>query len=782
MNSQRLVLVLALALGCTPRAGLGGGGGFFDPDASPGDDAATGADTPATGDDTPTGADTPATGDDVPVAPTDVPASPCTGDESCGAGRFCDNGTCRAQVCAPGSATCVGATAIALCDPRGASRAEMPCPGGAGCVDGRCQSPRICTPGAAMCEGSASRRVCTPDGTAYMTVACAAGEQCADGACRAAQVCVPGTVSCGADGQRRTCNEAGSGYTSMACPGAANATSACQDGRCVASCNAGYANCDGEASNGCEVSLPTSAAHCGACGNACSAGQTCVSGTCTGGGGGGSFRVNTLLTSGCTTVDHTTSSGDDRGPMAALNGYLVVSGDNAMVSVSQSTQSVLTVPLRLDWYSSNVRTGQLVVFAAGSQPLPINSGGTATHIAIVDPATAQPVGAPILLSQSVRIVPGAGFFAGWDRVVVWDTSTLWDINLTSGAVRSLGSFAMPTHMACEIGGLWGVAETDGGETDLLYVSSTTTISRVRVSTRAVTTFANYSNLGDMCGISVLPGSNRWYFHVEGLSQFRSSGDEISGWCNATFTNTGSGTACTAPEVACGGTCANLQTSPLHCGTCNTACPTGQSCVSGVCTSATGGYVRTTPSLTWIDACALTGSSRVLMNLDDQFASATLPFPNFLYWGRRVSAVNVATNGYISFDGMATASTSGALPDPTAPNAVVAPWWTDLRTSASGVCIGTTGTTGSRTFIVQWNSANYYSTTAGNLTFQVRLNESNNSIEFLYNNLSAAPSGYPPTVGIENWEGARADSVCAGSTPGTSCAGVVSGARYRFTPN
>jgi hypothetical protein len=37
--------------------------------------------------------------------------------------------------------------------------------------------------------------------------------------------------------------------------------------------------------------------------------------------------TSALLTSGCNTVDHSAASGDDRGPLAALNGYLVVGGD-----------------------------------------------------------------------------------------------------------------------------------------------------------------------------------------------------------------------------------------------------------------------------------------------------------------------------------------------------------------------------------------------------------------------------------------------------------------------
>ncbi len=45
-------------------------------------------------------------------------------------------------------------------------------------------------------------------------------------------------------------------------------------------CSAGLTNCDGVASNGCEVNTGTDAANCGTCGNACGAGTTCADGIC----------------------------------------------------------------------------------------------------------------------------------------------------------------------------------------------------------------------------------------------------------------------------------------------------------------------------------------------------------------------------------------------------------------------------------------------------------------------------------------------------------------------
>jgi hypothetical protein len=68
----------------------------------------------------------------------------------------------------------------------------------------------------------------------------------------------------------------------------------------VASCTAGFANCDGDATNGCEVNTSTSASHCGACNTACGTGKSCYSGLCS-----ATCPGNTTYTSpvaGCTNV------------------------------------------------------------------------------------------------------------------------------------------------------------------------------------------------------------------------------------------------------------------------------------------------------------------------------------------------------------------------------------------------------------------------------------------------------------------------------------------------
>jgi hypothetical protein len=52
----------------------------------------------------------------------------------------------------------------------------------------------------------------------------------------------------------------------------ANGTPGCASSACtVASCNAGWGNCNNQVSDGCELNVTTSVTHCGVCGNACPA-------------------------------------------------------------------------------------------------------------------------------------------------------------------------------------------------------------------------------------------------------------------------------------------------------------------------------------------------------------------------------------------------------------------------------------------------------------------------------------------------------------------------------
>ena len=209
----------------------------------------------------------------------------CVSDVDCPAAQLCTpERMCAPQVCTPGARECLELRRIRTCNTNGSGWVESSCGSGASCVNHRCQA-QVCSPGSASCGSMTQRRVCNPDGLGYTPTECAAMESCSLGACRPSWVCTPGAYSCASTAERRVCNADGLGYAPAACPLPPNATAtACTTGTCSFTCAAGFANCDGSTSNGCEVGLQTSTSHCGMCGRACpGAGSPGTSVTCTAG-------------------------------------------------------------------------------------------------------------------------------------------------------------------------------------------------------------------------------------------------------------------------------------------------------------------------------------------------------------------------------------------------------------------------------------------------------------------------------------------------------------------
>lgn len=69
------------------------------------------------------------------------------------------------------------------------------------------------------------------------------------------------------------------GACGAACPAAPpNAFETCTNSVCGFTCNQFFANCDGIAANGCEVNIGTDVNNCGGCGIVCAAGQVCIPG------------------------------------------------------------------------------------------------------------------------------------------------------------------------------------------------------------------------------------------------------------------------------------------------------------------------------------------------------------------------------------------------------------------------------------------------------------------------------------------------------------------------
>ncbi len=204
------------------------------------------------------------------ATPTDGATSRCTQHADCAGHELgltsCDVPSGRCVQCSPSADTCAPAqhcdgatfTCVAGC------RADEGCTGGQRCDTTThtcvaCVTDTHCPTGQ-RCMGNQCVAGCSDDSR------CAMGERCCAGGCVDVQA---NTSHCGACG------------TPCMTP---NATAACTAGACaVGACTEGFANCDNDPTNGCEVDVRTSTAHCGACGAGCqfaNAAAVCMGGTC----------------------------------------------------------------------------------------------------------------------------------------------------------------------------------------------------------------------------------------------------------------------------------------------------------------------------------------------------------------------------------------------------------------------------------------------------------------------------------------------------------------------
>jgi hypothetical protein len=215
----------------------------------------------------------------------------------------CPSGTCTVEDCNTGFGNCDGIASNG-CETNTTSSVGN-C-GGCGsvcttanatpaCSGSKC-SIVSCNSGYSDCDGNAGNGCevdtnTNPNDCGACGVVCALPEAtagCAGGTCTVAS-CAPGYANCDMSSANGCEIDTGTNKDDCgACDNVCNlpnATAGCAGGACtVATCNPGYADCDGIASNGCEVNINTDPSDCGRCGGACSlpdATAGCSAGACT---------------------------------------------------------------------------------------------------------------------------------------------------------------------------------------------------------------------------------------------------------------------------------------------------------------------------------------------------------------------------------------------------------------------------------------------------------------------------------------------------------------------
>jgi hypothetical protein len=187
------------------------------------------------------------------------------------------------------------------------------------------------------------------------------------------------------------------------------------------------------------------------------------------------------------------------------------------------------------------------------------------------------------------------------------------------------------------------------------------------------------------------------------------------------------------------------------------------------------------------------------NADDGYAAVTIGF-NFVYNGITYTTVRPCANGFASFGTALTGSTDTWTNDLTgglgAGRPIVAPLWDDMDNSSGNTSYVLTGVAPDRVLTVQWfNSKWQYSGLTGAISFQLKLYETSNIIEFVYKQEtgSVANAGdLGASIGITSTATGSGSFISlggSGTTPGFSyttetnsiSTKPATGQVYRFTP-
>jgi hypothetical protein len=165
-----------------------------------------------------------------------------------------------------------------------------------------------------------------------------------------------------------------------------------------------------------------------------------------------------------------------------------------------------------------------------------------------------------------------------------------------------------------------------------------------------------------------------------------------------------------------------------------------------------------PPPPYVQAFGQAGTVFIVSGDDADFA-VNLPF-TFNLCGVNYTNCRVSTNGYIGFPNTTTRGLGNEVLPTVYAGAALYPWWDDLESTplvapGSGVYSRVDGVAPNRVFTVEWYRTGHFQDTANQfVTFQVKLFETSNKIQYCYQDVffggtqAALDRGASATVGME----------------------------------
>ncbi len=457
---------------------------------------------------------------------------------ACAAGQMCAMGRCELACAAPlttcsadGDAGAGDAGVGRYCadtrsDERNCGACGAQCPAGNTCLDGVCAV--TCVTSQTLCGATCRDLQTDVQHCGTCSNACFAGQVCSTGACQAScgaglSECAGGCVSTASD--PRNCGACGA-----RCELPHASVNACAAGVCVVgACDAGFADCDGNPANGCEVEVRgADVNNCGACGLACrfaNAGATCAAGVCALGACGPAFAdCDGVAANGC------------ESDLARDNAHCGRCSTSSSPTACQAGQ-VCSAGVCATTCGAGLSTCGGACTSTSFDPRHCGACGSACALANVATQACA--------SGACVVGACAAGFADCDRAA----ANGCEVNIAASATNcgACGN-ACAAGRSCVSGAC--VVVCPAGQTNCADTCRS---------------LATESNNCGACGRTCSAGATC-----------------VAGVCTVT---------CPAGRTACGDTCHDLSSDVAHCGACGNFCPLGYACLGDVCTAPCPGQVN-----------------------------------------------------------------------------------------------------------------------------------------------------------------------------------------------